>query len=112
MTETIKADPGARRSLRRRLAGGPIARAVGRADVRLYRVVRTAARPQRAVRWVRRYSSLGEHAGLWLALGLAGAAADRNRRRRWLAASESVASAYLLNTAVQGPLPPQPPGAR
>ena len=66
--------------------------------MRLYRVVRTAARPQRAVRWVRRYSSLGEHAGLWLALGLAGAAADRNRRRRWLAATESVASAYLLNT--------------
>jgi membrane-associated phospholipid phosphatase len=92
------ADPGARRSLRRRLAGGPVARAIGRADVRIYRVVRSAARPQRAVRWVRRYSSLGELAGLWLTLGLAGAAVDRSRRRRWLAATESVASAHLLNT--------------
>ena len=95
------ADPAARRSLRRRLAGGPLARAIGRADVRAYRVVRTAARPHRAVRWVRRYSSLGEHAGLWLALGLAGAAADRLRRRRWLVATESVACAYLLNTLLK-----------
>jgi membrane-associated phospholipid phosphatase len=92
------ADPGARRSLRRRLAGGPLARAIGRADVRIYRAVRSAARPQRVVRWVRRFSSLGEHAGLWLAVGLSGAAVDRPRRRRWLVATESVASAYLLNT--------------
>jgi undecaprenyl-diphosphatase len=96
---TSPPDPGARRSLRARLAGGPLARAVGIADVRLYRAVRSAARPPRVVRWVRAYSSLGEHAGLWLGIGAAGAALDRPRRRRWLAATEAVASAYLLNTA-------------
>jgi membrane-associated phospholipid phosphatase len=91
-------EPGARRSLRRRLAGGPLARAIGRADVRIYRLVRSAARPPRLVRWVRRFSSTGEHARLWLMLGVAGATADRRRRRRWLVATEAVASAYLLNT--------------
>jgi undecaprenyl-diphosphatase len=75
-----------------------VARAIGRADVRLYRAVRSAARPPRAVRWVRAYSSLGEHAGVWLALGSAGAALDRSRLRRWLVATEAVAAAYLLNT--------------
>ena len=90
---------GARRSLRARLSGGPLARAIGRADVRIYRLVRSAARPPRLVRCVRGYSSLGEHAGLWLALGASGAALDRRRRRRWLAATEAVGAAYLLNTA-------------
>jgi undecaprenyl-diphosphatase len=78
-----------------------VARAIALADVRVYRLVRSAARPPRIVRWVRAFSSLGEHAGLWLALGAAGAALDRPRRRRWLAATEAVASAYLLNTAIK-----------
>jgi membrane-associated phospholipid phosphatase len=92
-------DPGARRSLRRRLAGGPVARAVARADVRLYRAVRSAARPRRVVRWVRRFSKTGEHAAVWLCLGAAGAGVDVARRERWLRATEAVAAAYLLNTA-------------
>ena len=37
-------DSGARRSLRARLAGGPLARAVARADVAAYREIRGAAR--------------------------------------------------------------------
>jgi hypothetical protein len=92
-------DPGARRSLRRRLAGGPVARAVARADVRLYRLVRSTARPQPVVRWVRRFSKTGEHAAVWLCLGAAGAGLDAPRRERWLRATEAVAAAYLLNTA-------------
>jgi hypothetical protein len=31
--------------------------------------VRSLARTPETVRWVRRYSSLGEHAAVWLALG-------------------------------------------
>jgi undecaprenyl-diphosphatase len=92
-------DPGARRSLRRRLAGGPVARAVARTDLRLYRLVRSAARPPGTVRWVRRFSATGEHAAAWLVLGATGAAVDVRRRRRWLTATEAVAAAYLLNTA-------------
>ena len=38
-------EPGARRSLRALLRGGPVAKAVARADLRLYRLLRTAARP-------------------------------------------------------------------
>jgi undecaprenyl-diphosphatase len=53
------------------------------------------------VQAVRRFSALGEHAALWLALGAAGAALDPPRRRRWLRASGSVAGAYLLNTALK-----------
>jgi undecaprenyl-diphosphatase len=91
-------EPGARRSLRRRLAGGPLARAIGRADVRLYRLVRSVARPPGVVRWVRRFSATGEHAAVWLAFGTAAAAVDHDRRRRWMLATEAVAAAYLLNT--------------
>ena len=91
-------DPGARRSLRRRLAGGPLARAIGRADLRLYRLLRSVVLPAGVVAWVRRFSAAGEHAAVWLAFGTAAAVVDRRRRRRWLLATEAVASAHLLNT--------------
>jgi hypothetical protein len=39
------AEPGARLSLWALLRGGPLARAARRADVRLYRLVRSAAKP-------------------------------------------------------------------
>jgi membrane-associated phospholipid phosphatase len=92
-------DPGVRRSLRRRLAGGALARAVGRADVQLYRLVRSVALPPGVMRWVRRFSAAGEHAAVWLAFGSAAAVVDRERRRRWMLATEAVAAAHLLNTA-------------
>ena len=50
--------------------------------------------PQR-VRWVRRYSRLGEHGAVWLALGCLGSAADTERRGRWLRATVCVGAAYL-----------------
>jgi undecaprenyl-diphosphatase len=95
-------DPGARRSLRARLAAGPLARRVALADVRLYRAVRSHGRAPAVRVAVRRFSRLGEHAGLWLALGAAGAALDRPRRRRWLRAARGVLGAYLFNTAIKG----------
>jgi membrane-associated phospholipid phosphatase len=66
-----------------------------------FRLARTAGHTPGAERAVRRFSVLGEHAAVWLALGAAGAALDRSRRERWLRGAGTVASAYLLNTAVK-----------
>ncbi|MEA2249057.1 MAG: hypothetical protein QOH46_3586 [Solirubrobacteraceae bacterium] len=52
------ADPAARRSLRARLAAGPIARATAKADLRLYRTIRSAAKPP-ALDPIGRFSRLG-----------------------------------------------------
>jgi hypothetical protein len=54
-------------------------------------------------RAVASYSRLGEHAACWFALGLAGAALerDRDRRNEWLRGTGVVASAYALNYAVK-----------
>jgi undecaprenyl-diphosphatase len=95
------ADPAARRSLRARLAAGPIARATAKADLRLYRTIRSAAKPP-ALNPIGRFSRLGEHAGLWLAIGAAGMAVDAPRRARWRRATGAVAATYMLNTAVKG----------
>jgi len=95
------AEPGARRSLRALLRGGPFGQAIARADLRLYRLIRSAARPP-ALEPIGRFSRLGEHAAVWVVLGLVGMAADRPRRRRWARAVASVVGTYLLNTAVKG----------
>jgi undecaprenyl-diphosphatase len=70
-------------------------------DLAVYRRVRGLAHGPRTVRWVRRYSTLGEHAAVWLALGAAGAAADRSRRPRWLRATGVVGGAYVISTAIK-----------
>jgi undecaprenyl-diphosphatase len=43
----------------------------------------------------------GEHGALWLAAGLAGAAADRGRRGAWLRATALTASAHLASMGVK-----------
>jgi PAP2 superfamily len=93
-------DPGARRSRRLLLRGGPLSRAVARGDLRLYRAIRSAARPP-LLEPVARFSSLGEHAAMWLALGAGGMALDGGRRPRWRRALLAVAGTYVLNTAVK-----------
>jgi undecaprenyl-diphosphatase len=95
------AEPAARRSLRARLAAGPIARATAKADLRLYRSIRSVAKPP-ALEPIGRFSSLGEHAGLWLAIGAAGMAVDAPRRARWRRATLAIGATYALNTAVKG----------
>jgi undecaprenyl-diphosphatase len=70
-------------------------------DLALYRRVRSLAHTPEAVLWVRRYSQLGEHGAVWLAIGVAGAAADGRRRRRWLRATACVGIAYLISTAIK-----------
>ncbi|RTL63764.1 MAG: phosphatase PAP2 family protein [Pseudonocardiaceae bacterium] len=46
-------------------------------------------------------SLFGEHAAGWLALGLVGAAVDRERRRDWLGAVAGVAAAHGASIAVK-----------
>jgi undecaprenyl-diphosphatase len=101
VTPLEAAEPAARESLRARLAAGPVARAVASADLRIYRTIRSAAKPP-ALDPIGRFSHLGEHAALWLAIGAAGMAVDAPRRTRWRRATEAVAATYLLNTAVKG----------
>jgi undecaprenyl-diphosphatase len=50
---------------------------------------------------VRRFSRLGEHGGVWLALGASGALLDDGRRARWTRATACVGAAYLLSTSIK-----------
>ena len=73
---------------------------LARADLRLFELVRSAARPP-VSDLVGRFSSLGEHAALWLAMGTLGAAVDRPRRARWKRGVVVVGATYALNTAIK-----------
>jgi len=95
------ADPEARRSLRARLRAGPLARAIAKVDVRLYRLLRENGHDPAVELPIRRFSSLGEHAAIWLALGLSAAALDPPQRADWLRATRSVLVAYALNTLLK-----------
>jgi undecaprenyl-diphosphatase len=70
-------------------------------DLALYVRVRSLAHRPRLVLWVRRYSRLGEHGAVWLALGCAGAVVDGRRRGRWLRATACVALAYAVSTSIK-----------
>jgi membrane-associated phospholipid phosphatase len=94
-------EPAARRSLRRRLAAGPLGVAVARADLAIYRFARTHRHTPAAERSIAAFSRTGEHAALWLAIGSAGAALDPARRDRWTRALAGVGGAYALNTALK-----------
>ena len=95
------ADPAAHRSLRARLRAGPLGRASAKVDVRLYRLLREDAQSARFELPIRRFSSLGEHAALWLAMGTLGALVDRPRRTRWRRGVLVVGATYALNTTVK-----------
>jgi membrane-associated phospholipid phosphatase len=95
-------DPEARRSLRARLRAGPLARAIAKVDVRLYRLLREHGHDPAVELPIRRFSHLGEHAAIWLTIGLAAAALDRRHRTEWLRATRSVLFAYALNTMLKG----------
>jgi len=70
-------------------------------DLALYVRVRSLAHRPGLVLWVRRYSHLGEHGAVWLALGLLGAVVDGRRRRRWVRATGCVGAAYLISTSIK-----------
>jgi membrane-associated phospholipid phosphatase len=70
-------------------------------DLAIYRRIRSLAHAPERVKWVRRYSHLGEHGAVWLAIGLLGAAGDAQRRGRWVRATACVGCAYVLSTSIK-----------
>ncbi len=75
--------------------------AFNKLDLAAYRRVRSLARTPESVRWVRRYSRLGEHGAVWLLVGAAGAGVDAGRRPRWMRATTCVGGAYVLSTSIK-----------
>ncbi len=71
-------------------------------DERLLRMARTRGHGNpRVERVVARFSKLGEHGGIWLAIGAGGWALDRPRAAQWRGALGTVAGTYALNTAIK-----------
>ena len=70
-------------------------------EERLLRLARTRGHSPAAERAVARFSRLGEHGGIWLAIGLAGGLAQPSRRAGWRRAGRAVGAAYMTNTALK-----------
>jgi membrane-associated phospholipid phosphatase len=63
--------------------------------------LRTRGHSAAAERAVARFSRLGEHGGVWLAIGAAGQVLDGARAPAWRRAAGAVAGAYVLNSALK-----------
>jgi membrane-associated phospholipid phosphatase len=70
-------------------------------DERLLRVARTRGHSPGAERAVIVFSRIGEHGGVWLAIGAVGLLDDAARRAGWRRALRAVALAYAFNTALK-----------
>jgi membrane-associated phospholipid phosphatase len=70
-------------------------------DERILRCARTRGHRPRADRTVARFSRIGEHGAVWLAIGAVGWTRDPLRRTRWGRATGVVAGTFALNTAVK-----------
>jgi membrane-associated phospholipid phosphatase len=70
-------------------------------DERVLRAARTCGHTPGAERAMARFSSVGEHGAVWMAIGAAGWALDPARRARWRRASATVAGTYALNMAMK-----------
>lgn len=85
-------------------------------DHQLLTALRRCGDGPRVARAARALSWSGEHGALWLAAGLAGAYADRPRRRAWLRATALVGAAHLssmgVKRVVRRPRPQLPGDAR
>lgn len=70
-------------------------------DELVLRLARTRGHSPARDRAVARFSRLGEHGGVWLALGAAGMTFDGSRRERWLRMTRTIAGTYALNTVLK-----------
>ena len=95
-------EAGATRSLRARLAAGPLARRIALIDLRVYRLVRRDLQVPAARRAITAYTTAGEHAALWYAIGLLGITVDRRHATAWRRAMLGVFATQMTNTAVKG----------
>ncbi|MFF8956432.1 phosphatase PAP2 family protein [Streptomyces sp. NPDC014894] len=80
------------------------------ADGRLLAALRHCGRRPGVAAAARTLSRTGEHGALWLAAGLAGAAADRERRGPWLRATAVVGAAHLASLGLKWTLRRPRPG--
>ncbi|MGI5126703.1 phosphatase PAP2 family protein [Pseudonocardia sp. CA-107938] len=71
------------------------------AEIRVLEAVQQTIATPPVVGTARAMSLFGEHAAGWLALGLLGAAVDRQRRREWLTATAGVALAHGASIGVK-----------
>ncbi|MEU0436841.1 phosphatase PAP2 family protein [Streptomyces sp. NPDC006290] len=70
-------------------------------DRRLLSALHAYGMDARVAAVARVLSRSGEHGALWLAAGLAGAAADRERRGAWLRATALIATTHLASMGVK-----------
>ncbi|MGW7262452.1 phosphatase PAP2 family protein [Streptomyces sp. NPDC054842] len=70
-------------------------------DRRLLSAIHRCGTDPRVAAAARALSWAGEHGALWLAAGLAGAAADRERRGAWLRGTALTATAHLTSMGVK-----------
>jgi undecaprenyl-diphosphatase len=75
--------------------------AAARADRRLLAALRRRGADPRVAGAAKAFSRAGEHAAVWLAAGLAAAAADPVRRGAWLRATALVGGAHAASMAVK-----------
>ncbi|HWI22210.1 MAG TPA: phosphatase PAP2 family protein [Baekduia sp.] len=69
-----------------------------KAEEHLFRALRVSPELEKPLA---AFSKSGEHAAVWLALGLTAAALDRPRRSQWLKATGVVGGSYLANIALK-----------
>ncbi|MDQ0405911.1 phosphatase PAP2 family protein [Streptomyces sp. NPDC000349] len=70
-------------------------------DHRIVTALRACGTDPRVAGAARALSGAGEHAALWLAAGLAGAAVDRARRGAWLRGTALTAGAHVVSMALK-----------
>ncbi|MFE0201650.1 phosphatase PAP2 family protein [Streptomyces sp. NPDC058985] len=70
-------------------------------DHRIVTALRACGTDPRVAGAARALSWAGEHAALWLAAGLAGAAVDRARRGAWLRGTALTAGAHVVSMALK-----------
>ncbi|MFB7652285.1 MULTISPECIES: phosphatase PAP2 family protein [unclassified Streptomyces] len=70
-------------------------------DHRIVTALRACGTDPRVAGTARALSWAGEHAALWLAAGLAGAAVDRTRRGAWLRGTALTAGAHVVSMALK-----------
>jgi len=78
-----------------------LSRRLAALDLAGLRLARTVAHTPRAERAVRAYSTLGQHGGLWLAIGGAGIVLDPARRGSWRRATGAIVLANAVNQTVK-----------
>jgi membrane-associated phospholipid phosphatase len=70
-------------------------------DEQLLLLARTHGHSPRLEGAAAQFTRIGEHGGVWVAIGLAGQALDRPRHRAWRRATATVGAALVLNSAIK-----------